>query len=88
MLSIDYIRENKQKVLDALKNKNREADIDGILALDEERREKIQEAQVLREERNKLAKQKFTEESKKRGKEIKDLLKNLKLFKLNLKHLL
>ncbi|MFH0773245.1 MAG: serine--tRNA ligase [bacterium] len=75
MLSIEYIRENKQKVLDALKNKNREADIDIILALDDERRKKIQEAQVLREERNKLAKQKFTEETKKRGKEIKDLLK-------------
>ncbi|MCX6732256.1 MAG: hypothetical protein NTV98_01820 [Candidatus Roizmanbacteria bacterium] len=77
MLSIDYIRENKQKVLDALKNKNREADIDGILTLDEERKKKIQEAQVLREERNRLAKQKFTEETKTRGKEIKELLKTI-----------
>lgn len=77
MLSIDYIRENKQKVLDALKNKNREADIDGILMLDDERKKKIQESQVLREERNKIAKQPFTEESKKRGKEIKDLLKTI-----------
>ncbi len=77
MLSIDYIRENKQKVLDALKNKKREADIDGILVLDEERRKKIQEAQVLREERNKIAKQPFTEETKKRGKELKDLLKTI-----------
>jgi len=77
MLSIDYIRENKQKVLDALKNKNREADIDAILTLDDDRKKKIQEAQVLREERNKLAKQKFTEESKTRGKEIKDFLKNI-----------
>ena len=75
MLSIDYIRENKQKVLDALKNKKREADIEGILVLDDERKKKIQEVQVLREERNKLAKQKFTEETKTRGKEIKDLLK-------------
>ena len=75
MLSIDYIRENKQKVLDALKNKNREADIDSILTLDEVRRKKIQEAQVLREERNKLAKQPFTDETKKRGKEIKELLR-------------
>ena len=77
MLSIDYIRENKQKVLDALKNKKREADIEGILTLDEERRKKIQEAQILREERNKLARQPFTEETKKRGKEIKDLLKTI-----------
>lgn len=77
MLSIDYIRENKQKVIDALKNKNREADIDTILSLDDKRRKKIQESQVLREERNKLAKQKFTEETKTRGKEIKDLLKTI-----------
>jgi len=77
MLSIDYIRENKQKVIDALKNKKREADIDGILQLDDDRKKEIQEVQVLREERNKLAKQPFTEESKKRGKEIKDLLKTI-----------
>jgi len=77
MLSIDYIRENKQKVFDALKNKNREADIDAILVLDDERRKKIQEAQLLREERNKIAKQPFTDETKKRGKEIKDILKTI-----------
>lgn len=77
MLSVDFIRENKQKVLDALTNKNREADIEGILSLDEDRRKRIQEAQVLREERNKIAKQPFTEETKKRGKELKDLLKTI-----------
>jgi len=77
MLSVDFIRENKQKVLNALKNKNREADIEGILTLDDQRRKKIQEAQVLREERNKVARQKFTEETKTRGKDIKDLLKTI-----------
>ena len=77
MLSIDFIRENKQKVLDALKNKNREADIDVVLTLDDERRKKIQESQLLREERNKIAKQPFTDETKKRGKEIKDFLKTI-----------
>jgi len=75
MLSIDFIRENKQKVLDALKNKNREADIEEILLLDDQRKKGIQEAQVLREERNRIAKQPFTEETKKRGKEIKEQLK-------------
>ena len=77
MLSIDYIRENKQKVLDALKNKNREADIDGILLLDDKRKKAIQEAQILREERNKISKQPFTEKTKKRGKEIKEQLKTI-----------
>ena len=79
MLSIDYIRENKQKVLDALKNKRREADIEGILTLDSLRRKKIQEVQVLREERNKLAKQKFTDDTKKRGIELKNLLKTIEI---------
>ncbi len=77
MLSIDYIRENKQKVLDALKQKKREANVDEILSTDEERRKKIQQVQVLREERNKIARQPFTEETKKRGKEIKDELKTI-----------
>lgn len=77
MLSIDFIRENKDKVLLALKNKNRVADIDKILALDEKRRGLIQEAQTFREERNKIAKQPFTDENKVRGKEIKEKLKSI-----------
>lgn len=77
MLSVDFIRENKEKVLSALKNKNRVADIDKILALDEKRRGLIQESQVLREERNKIAKQPFTDETKTRGKEIKEKLKSI-----------
>lgn len=77
MLSIDFIRQNKQKVLDTLKNKNREADIDGLLILDDKRKKLTQEAQTLREERNKIARQPFTEETKKRGKEIKEQLKTI-----------
>ena len=75
MLSIDFIRANSEKVKQAAKNKNREVDIEKILSLDEEKRSLIQEAQVLREERNKLAKEKFTEQTKARGIEIKGLLK-------------
>lgn len=77
MLSIDFIRANKQKVLDALKNKNRVADVDKILALDDERKSLIAKSQKLREERNVLAKKPFTEETKKRGKEIKEELKGI-----------
>lgn len=77
MLSIDYIRANSEKVKQAAKNKNREADIEGILRLDEERRELIQQAQKLREERNTISKQKFTEDTKARGTEIKKLLKEI-----------
>jgi seryl-tRNA synthetase len=77
MLSIDYIRENPEKVKTAAKNKNREVDIDKILKLDDQRRELIQKTQKLREERNVLSKQKFSEEVKKRGIEIKEELKGL-----------
>lgn len=77
MLSIDYIRANSEKVKTAAKNKNREVDIDAILRLDEENRQMIGEAQVLREERNRLAKEKFTEETKIRGIEIKKAIKEV-----------
>ncbi len=72
MLSIDFIRENQAKVKEAAKNKNREVDLEQILLLDDKRRELIQKIQKLREERNVLAKQKYTDETKLRGKEIKD----------------
>jgi seryl-tRNA synthetase len=77
MLSIDFIRENPEKVKQAAKNKNREVDIDRILELDTQRRDFIQKIQKLREERNAISKQKFTEETKKRGIEIKEELKGL-----------
>lgn len=75
MLSIDYIRKNPEKVKEAAKNKNREVDIDKILSLDTERKDVIQIIQKLREERNALAKQPFTDQTKERGKQIKDELK-------------
>jgi seryl-tRNA synthetase len=77
MLSIDYIRENKQKVTDAARNKNREIDIDQIIALDDQRRHLIQKIQKLRQERNSLSKQPLSEETKLRGRKIKEELKGL-----------
>jgi len=75
MLSIDFIRKNKQKVIEAVKNKKREIDIEKILKLDDQKKILIQEIQRLREERNLLAKKGFSEETRKKGKEIKNLLK-------------
>lgn len=78
MLDIQYVRTNADKVKTAAKNKNREVDVDRILSLDESRREVIQEAQKLREERNQIAAQKPpTQEQIARGKEIKDELKGV-----------
>lgn len=77
MLSLDFIRANKSKVIEAAKNKNRKVDIDKILLLDDERRELIQKIQVLREERNKTSHGKPDEKTISRGKEIKEELKKL-----------
>lgn len=76
MLSIDFIRKNKDLVKESAKNKNREVDIEKILELDDARRDGIQKIQKLREERNELAK-KRDDSVKTRGKEIKDELKEL-----------
>lgn len=75
MLSTDFIRKNRQQVIEAAKNKNREIDIEKILSLDDQRKTLMQDTQKLREERNQLAKKSLSEEIRKRGKEIKDDLK-------------
>ncbi|MDO8609021.1 MAG: serine--tRNA ligase [bacterium] len=75
MLSLDYIRQNKQKVIDAAKNKNRVIEIDKLLQLDDERRSLIQQIQTLRTERNLQSRKKIDEIIIKRGKEIKNELK-------------
>lgn len=77
MLSIDFIRKNKQLVEKAAKNKKRDVDINKILVLDDKLKNLRLEIQKLREKRNKLAKQKPTAEIIKRGKKIKDELKKL-----------
>jgi len=77
MLSVDFIRENKEKVLKAAKNKNRKVDIDGVLEFDEKRRALIRKIQDLRQERNKAAKSKPTPEIIERGKKIKEKLRTL-----------
>lgn len=77
MLSLDFIRQNKEKVIAAAKNKNRQVDINKIISLDDKRRELIGKIQTLREKRNKIAHQPFTDETKKQGKQIKKELKQL-----------
>jgi len=77
MLSLDFIRANKEKVIEAAKNKNRKVDVDKILKLDDQRRGFIQKIQTLREERNKTSHQKPDEKTIQQGREIKDELKKL-----------
>jgi len=77
MLSLDFIRNNKQKVMDAAKNKNRVIDIEKIISLDDKRRKHISEIQHLREVRNLLSKKNPDESVRAKGKGIKEKLKNL-----------
>ena len=78
MIDIQYIKNNVEKVKKAALNKNRKADIDGILKLDEKRKELIKEAQNLREKRNEISKQNPpTKEIIEEGKKIKESLKNI-----------
>lgn len=70
MLDITFIRDNLDVCKKAAASKNRDVDWDGLLALDNKRRELIGSSELLREERNKL-----TREESKRGKSIKEKLK-------------
>lgn len=53
MLDIKFIRENKEIVKEALKNRNLKIDIDELVKLDEERRSLLVETEALKAERNK-----------------------------------
>lgn len=70
MLDIKFIRENLEICKTAAKNKGRDVDWDGLLALDDKRRELIGASEKLREERNKL-----TRDDQERGKSVKQELK-------------
>lgn len=55
MLDINYIKENKEKVKKAAKDKNIEVDIEKLLKLDAERKDLAMRVDKLREEKNKIA---------------------------------
>lgn len=76
MLDIKFIRENKDLVNDAIKNKNIKINLDELLDIDEKRRKLQNKIDGLRGQRNELAK--FGKEGKpdakqiKQGKELKE----------------
>ncbi len=55
MLDIKFIRENLEKVKTASKNKRIQVDFDRLLALDDQRRELIQQTEKVRSEKNKAS---------------------------------
>ena len=52
MLSLKYIRENKDTVLESLAGKQSGIDLNGLLAMDTQRRQYLQEVEQLRAEKN------------------------------------
>ena len=58
MLDINFIKENKETVKKAAKDKNREIDIERLLEVDKLRRELITKVEKIRSERNILSKSK------------------------------
>ena len=81
MLDINYIRANRQKVEDAIRNKAYEIDLDEVLKLDDERKSLSQKIDSLRQERNQISAQmkngKPDQKLISRGKELKTELSEL-----------
>lgn len=75
MISIDQIRQNPEKIRQAAKNKGiADIDLDGIIHLDDKRKDLLSQIQQLNEKRNKLSR----EEGIREGKQIKEQLAVLK----------
>jgi len=74
MLDLDFVRQNKEKVEKAIKDKGYEVNLAEILKLDQSWREKLAEVEKLRAKRNEISsdKSKIAE-----GKKLKEQLKKL-----------
>lgn len=72
MLDIKFIRENKEKVKEAAKNKGIKVDIDRLIEVDEKRRALMQKTEALRAEQKKT-------QDRERGAELKAEFKKLDL---------
>jgi seryl-tRNA synthetase len=57
MLDVNYIREHLDEVKANCHNRNAQADVDGVVRLDDERKRLVQEAQTLQQRANEVAKQ-------------------------------
>ncbi|MBD3168987.1 MAG: serine--tRNA ligase [candidate division Zixibacteria bacterium] len=76
MLDLKFIRENPERVKEAVNNKKESGDVDAILDLDKRRREIINEVEVLKAERNTASKK--IGELKKKGEDAGDIVKKMK----------
>jgi seryl-tRNA synthetase len=76
MLDIQFIRDNRDLVVTSTKNKGYQVDIDHLLEVDTDRRQKLGDLEAMRRERNDLANElknrKPSEQDIRDGKEIKE----------------
>lgn len=90
MLDINFIRENKEVVKNACKNKNVNIDIDEVLALDKKKREIMTEMETLKAEQNKIsrggaANQVIIAQAKEIKEKLKEMEPNLEKIDAELK---
>jgi seryl-tRNA synthetase len=81
MLDIQYIRENKEFVAEKSKQKGYDVDVDALMAVDEKRKKKMQDIEVIRAQRNEIAaqtkNQKPTDQQIVEGRMLKEKLAKL-----------
>ncbi len=70
MLDIKFIRENPKKVKESCKKRQVKVDIDGLLKIDKEKREKLQKIEEIRAEKNKASRKIIAAKDKKEKKKI------------------
>lgn len=75
MLDWKWVRDNREIIITALKNRNTEFDLDELFSLDDQRRSLQQEADLLKQKRNEESKK--IGFLKKEGKDTDDLMKNV-----------
>ena len=85
MLELRYIRENVDKVREYLKNRNSDFDLDSLIRLDEERRNILQEVEVLKKERNESSS--LIGKYKQEGKDATELLNRMQEVSAKIKEL-
>jgi len=85
MLDIHFIRENSEKVRNAITQKQARVDLDKLLEIDRKWRECIQTADQLKAERNKVSEE--IARLKKQGKDASSVIKGMKQVAENIKQL-
>ncbi len=79
MLSIDFIRKNKQKVEKSATDKGYKINIDKLLEVDGKRRQLTQEVQQFREELKKTSKKGIDESSREEAKQKRDKIQQMEI---------